>query len=155
GGVGKTAMVCRLLKSLGGGLFPDGSPGVDVAGIIYMNEVGSRPISFPNLFSDLLFLLDEDVRGQVAHLQENSQSTVSSKLTALTPLLPTKPIVVLLDNFEDRIDRETGNIKDVEMREALIYLLRSNNHSIQFIITTRIPCVDFNFIEPGRQRHIN
>ncbi len=41
------------------------------------------------------------------------------------------------------------------MREALNYLLRSNNHSIRFVITTRIPCVDFNSIDVGRRRQIN
>jgi len=155
GGSGKTAMVCRLLKSLEKGILLDNSKGIDISGIIYMSEIGSRPISFPNLFTDLSLLVEENKRQHLMQLQENTQSTVISKLNALLNLLPSKPIIVLLDNFEDKIDPELHNMKDTELREALIHLLKLTNHQIKFIITTRIPSIDFDFIEPGRQRRID
>ncbi|WP_291131768.1 TIR domain-containing protein [Flavobacterium sp. UBA7682] len=155
GGVGKTAMVCRLLKSLERGILPDDSKGIDLSGIIYMTEIGSRPISFPNLFADLSLLVEENKRESLMQLQENSQSTVISKLNTLLELIPSKPIVILLDNFEDKIDSETRNIKDTELKEAIVHLLKMTNHAIKFIITTRILPIDFNFIEPGRQRIID
>jgi tetratricopeptide (TPR) repeat protein len=155
GGVGKTAMVCRLLKSLEKGLLPDNSTGIDFSGIIYMNEVGSRPINFPNIFSDLSILVEESKRRHLMQLQENTQSTVSSKLSTLLGFLPPKPIIVLLDNFEDKLDPELRNIKDTELRDALLHLLKTANHPIKVVITTRVPPTDFDFIEPGRQRSID
>ncbi len=155
GGVGKTAMVCRLLKSLERGLLPDNSEGIDISGIIYMNEIGSRPISFPNLFTDLSLLVEENKRQRLMTLQENTQSTVISKLNTLLNFLPSKPIIVLLDNFEDKIDPELRSIKDTELRDTLIHLLKTTNHQIKFIITTQVPPIDFDFIETGRQRTID
>src|SRR3712207_7099478 len=38
GGIGKTAMVCRLLKSLEGGRLPDEGGDLSVDGIVYLSE---------------------------------------------------------------------------------------------------------------------
>ena len=154
GGVGKTAMVCRLLKSLEKEILPDNSEGIDISGIIYMNEIGSRQISFPNLFTDLSLLVEENKRQRLIQLLENAQSTLILKLNTLLNFLPSKPIIILLDNFEDKIDSEILSIKDRELRDALIHLLKTTNHQIKFIITTRVLQKDFNFIEPGRQQTI-
>src|SRR5262249_2438978 len=49
GGVGKTAMVCRLLKSLETGVLPDDLGELTVDGIVYLSPVGAHGVSFPNL----------------------------------------------------------------------------------------------------------
>jgi hypothetical protein len=66
GGVGKTAFVCRALRHLEVGELPDEGGKLDVAGIIYMNAAGSREITFNNLFSDLLLLLDPGARNSLS-----------------------------------------------------------------------------------------
>jgi len=53
GGVGKTAMVCRLLKALEAGQLPDDGGELPVDGIVYLSPAGIHPVSFPNLFTDL------------------------------------------------------------------------------------------------------
>ena len=47
GGVGKTAMVCRLLKALEGGPLPDDLGELDVDGIVYLSPSGSAPGELP------------------------------------------------------------------------------------------------------------
>ena len=51
GGVGKTAMVCRLLRSLEGGKLPDDGGELPVDGIVYLSARSGHPVNFPNLFS--------------------------------------------------------------------------------------------------------
>ena len=53
GGVGKTAMVCRLLKALEAGHLPDEDARLDVDGILYLSPKGLRQINLPHLFTDL------------------------------------------------------------------------------------------------------
>jgi hypothetical protein len=63
--------------------------------------------------------------------------------------------VVLLDNFEDIVDVETGRIMDHELDEALRALLELPPHAIKMIITTRIRPRDLALAEPGRQRPLD
>lgn len=59
-GIGKTAMVCRLLEALEGGRLPDDLGGLLVDGIVYLAPASSHPVSFSNLFTDLCRLLPQD-----------------------------------------------------------------------------------------------
>jgi nucleoside-triphosphatase THEP1 len=52
-GVGKTAMVCRLLKALERGELPDDLGEMKVDGIVYLSETGSHRVNFANVFADL------------------------------------------------------------------------------------------------------
>ncbi|MCK4766573.1 MAG: TIR domain-containing protein [Candidatus Aminicenantes bacterium] len=154
GGVGKTVMVCRVLKSLQGGKLPDDGGELKVSGIIYLSEIGNREITFSNLFSDLLRLLEPDLREQLALLHENPQATVPTKLKALIPKLPQHPIVILMDNFENAVDSETFKILNPELNEALNLLLKLHHHPIKIIITTRVLAKELAMVEPGRQMNI-
>jgi TIR domain len=60
GGTGKTAMVCRLLKSLEGGQLPDNGGPLSVDGIVYISRSGSRPVNLQNVYADLAKLLPDD-----------------------------------------------------------------------------------------------
>ncbi len=53
GGIGKTGMVCRLLKSLETGLLPDDHGKFPVSGIIYLSGITAHKIGFANIFGDL------------------------------------------------------------------------------------------------------
>ena len=56
-GVGKTVMVCRLLKALERGELPDDLGEMKVDGIVYLSETGSHRVNFANIFADLSKLL--------------------------------------------------------------------------------------------------
>ncbi|MFH1906441.1 MAG: TIR domain-containing protein [Chloroflexota bacterium] len=59
-GVGKTAMVCRLLKGLERGVLPDDLGEMKVDGIVYLSETGSHRVNFANVFADLSKLLPKE-----------------------------------------------------------------------------------------------
>ena len=56
-GVGKTAMICRLLKGVENGNLPDDLGEMKVDGIVYLSETGSHRVNFANVFADLSKLL--------------------------------------------------------------------------------------------------
>ena len=63
GGIGKTAMVCRLLKGLEAGRIPDvegDSAMITVGGIVYLSRNGVHQVEYPTLVADLLRLLPAD-----------------------------------------------------------------------------------------------
>ena len=53
GGVGKTALVCRVLRSLEAGRLPDDGGPLAVAGIVYLGRTGTQAVTFARLFEDL------------------------------------------------------------------------------------------------------
>lgn len=72
GGVGKTALVCRLLKALENGRPPDDLGDLPVRGNVYLSAVGARTVTFPNLFADLLKLLPAERRPALEALYKDA-----------------------------------------------------------------------------------
>jgi len=78
-GIGKTAMVCRILKALETGRLPDDpstSSGqalgeMRVDGIVYLSAVGTRVVNAPNLFADLCQLLPAEKSRELDTLYKN------------------------------------------------------------------------------------
>jgi len=119
GGVGKTAMVCRLLKGIETGQLPDGLGEMKAAGIVYLSESGSHRVSFANLFYGLCELLPSDTAQELDSLYKNPQVSTESKMSALLDKFSGRRVVLLLDNFEPLVDTETLAIRDLELDEAL------------------------------------
>ena len=78
GGVGKTAMVCRLLKALEAGRLPDDGGELPVDAIVYLSPAGIHPISFPNLFADLTRVLPDAEAQRLQQLYRDPQQTPAS-----------------------------------------------------------------------------
>ena len=152
GGIGKTAMVCRLLKSLEKGQLPDEGGQLSVDGIVYLSEAGSHRVNVPNLYSDLCQLLPKDVAEKLERIYRDSQASTEGKMRALLEAFPSGRYILLLDNFEDVIDPETRKISDAELDEALRALLSSPQHAVTVIITTRVAPRDLALERPERQR---
>jgi hypothetical protein len=156
GGVGKTAMVCRLLRSLEGGQLPDDGGALTVDGIVYLSAARSfqRP-NVPDLYAGLTKLLPEGAVKQLDSVYKNPQTTTHAIMEALSQAFPLGRIVILLDNFEDVLAVETGKIKDAELDEALRALLELPPHGLKIIITTRVAPSDLALVEPGLQRRLD
>ena len=154
-GIGKTAMVCRLLKALESGQLPDNLGPLSVDGIVYLSAKGSRRISTANLFADLCRLLPESKTQQLDALYKDPKISTEAKLNRLLAEFPQGRTVVLLDNLEDLIDPETHIIEDSELDEALGTLLAVPPHAVKVILTTRISPRELLLIHPGRQRQIH
>ncbi len=155
GGIGKTAMVCRLLKALERGQLPDDGDPLNVDGIVYLSAAGSRRINVPHLYADLGKLLPEEVAGRLETLYKDPQAGTEAKLQALLAEFPQGRTVLLLDNFEDVIDPETRNLHDAELDEALAALLRLPPHAVKVIITTRIAPHNLALLNPQWQARLD
>ncbi len=157
GGAGKTAMVCRLLKFVENGGLPDDFERkhgrVDVDGIVYLSEAGSRKVNFANLFEDLCKLLPAASAEKLSALYREPQTSTESKtMQLLAAFQGLKQVIVLLDNFENVVDAEKGQVKDAELDEALRAFLHAPHHPVKIIITTRVSARALDTFEPARQR---
>jgi hypothetical protein len=155
GGTGKTAMVCRLLKSLEGGQLPDDGGPLSVDGIVYISRHGSRPVNLPNVYADLAKLLPNDQAARLEGLYKAPQATTVAKMRALLEAFPSGRAVLLLDNFEDIVDPATLNMTDPELEEGLRALLQLPEHGVKVIVTTRLATRSLALVEPGRQRRLD
>ena len=151
GGVGKTAMVCRLLKALESGHLPDSEETLDVDGILYLSPKGLRQINLAHMFADLCKLLPRKQAELLEITYKNPQATVAAKMQVLLNAFPRGRTVVLLDNFEDVVDNKTGQLLDQELNDALHALLEAPQHGIKVLITTRVPPKQLQLTQPGRQ----
>jgi tetratricopeptide (TPR) repeat protein len=151
GGVGKTAMVCRLLRALEGGKLPDDGGELILDGIVYLSARSGHPVNFPNLFYDLCKLVpDETVKG-LDQLYKDPKQSAKAQMQALLAELPGGRTVVLLDNFEDVVDAESQAIKEGELDEALRAVLEAPPHGLKVILTTRVAPKALLRVQPGSQ----
>ena len=157
GGVGKTAMVCRLLKALEGGWLPDDLGALDVDGIIYLSPSGAHPVSFPNLFDDMCRLLPDEAASRLRQAYREPHQTPTELMHALLNAFPSGRVIVLLDNFEDLVDASTSDfaITDAALDEALRALLSAPPHAVKVIVTTRVAPKGLLLDHPERQRRLD
>ncbi|MBN2528054.1 MAG: tetratricopeptide repeat protein [Deltaproteobacteria bacterium] len=155
GGIGKTAMVCRLLHSLEGGKLPDDGGPLMLDGIVYLCAAHSlhRP-DFPSIYAGLAKLLPEEVSKQLDSEYRNPCKPTREKMEVLLQAFPFGRTVVLLDSFEDMLDCETGQISDTELSDAMRAFLELPPHGIKIIVTTRKPH-NLALVQPGRQRRMD
>ena len=154
GGVGKTAMVCRLLKALEAGRLPDDLGELAVDGIVYLSPLG-HPVNFPNLFGDLGRLLPEDVVDALLARYRDPQESPAALMRALLEAFPAGRTVVLFDNFEELVDAEAVGLTDAALDEALRAVLSAPVHGVKMIITTRVAPRGLLLAQPGVQRRVD
>jgi tetratricopeptide (TPR) repeat protein len=156
GGVGKSAMVCRLLRSIEHGELPDDLGSLTVDGIVYLSDARQfHRVNVPDFYAGLTKLLPDETISRLDTIYKNPQTTTRETLQALTEAFPAGRTVVLMDNFEDEIDIETGKIKHPELEEALRALLELPPHGLKVIITTRVAPTDLALVRPASQRRLN
>lgn len=153
-GVGKTAMVCRILKALEGGQLPDDRGAMTVDGIVYLSAAGARRLTLTTLFADLAKLLPPDAARPLESIGKDPLISAEARMRALLEAFPAGRTVVLLDNFEDAVDPASVEIRDRELDEALRALLLAPHHGVKVIITTRVAPRQLALVEPGRQSRL-
>jgi tetratricopeptide (TPR) repeat protein len=157
GGVGKTAMVCRLLKSVEGGQLPDDLGDLEADGIVYLSPSGAHPVNFPNLFDDLCRLLPDEAAERLRQLYKDPHQTPTALTRALLDAFPAGRVIVLLDNLEDVIDSSSADLglTDPLLGEALRALLAAPPHAVKVIVTTRVAPRALLLDHPERQRTLD
>ena len=158
GGIGKTAMVCRLLKGLEAGRIPDveGNPAaITVGGIVYLSRNGVHQVEYPTLVADLLRLLPAQEAQRLQQMYQDLQHASAETMLALLEAFPAgAPVVVLLDNLESVMDTERETLAEQALHEALSAVLTAPAHAVTVIATTRVIPAPLLKVEPGRQRQV-
>jgi tetratricopeptide (TPR) repeat protein len=154
GGVGKTAMVCRLLKMFEAGQAPDTagktSP-ITVGGIVYLSRTGVHRVEYPTLVADLARLPPDQTGQRLLRLyQEQAPAEVMAAVLEAFPA--GDPVVVLLDNLESVMDPAAETLTEPALQEALTVLLTAPAHAVRVIATTRVAPTGLLGVEPGVQR---
>jgi tetratricopeptide (TPR) repeat protein len=158
GGIGKTAMVCRLLKELEAGRIPDvegGSTPITVGGIVYLSSNGVHQVEYLTLVADLLRLVPAAEAQRLRTLQQDPHQAPAAMMLALLEAFPAgEPVVVLLDNLESVMDAERETLADQALSEALGAVLTAPAHAVTVIATTRVMPTALVKVEPSRQRQL-
>ena len=158
GGIGKTAMVCRLLKGLEAGQIPDvegDSTAITVGGIVYLSSNGMHQVEYPTLVADLLRLLPADAAQRLQRLYQDRHHTPPAMMLALLEAFPAgEPVVVLLDNLESVMNTERETLAEQALHQALSAVLTAPAHAVTVIATTRVMLTALLKIEPARQRQV-
>jgi tetratricopeptide (TPR) repeat protein len=157
-GIGKTAMVCRLLKGLEAGHVPDtagDAAPVTVGGIVYLSSNGMHQVDYPTLVAGLLRLLPADEAQRLQRLNQDTHRTPREMMLALLEAFPAvDPVVVLLDNLESVMDSERETFTERALHEALAAVLTAPVHAVTVIATTRVLPTALLKVEPARQRQL-
>ena len=158
GGIGKTAMVCRLLKGLEAGRIPDvegDAAAITVGGIVYLSRNGVHKVEYPTLVADLLRLLPaEEARAAAAPVPGPDHSPAEMMLAVLEAFPAGEPVVVLLDNLESVMDAERETLAEQALHEALSRgadRARARGHGDRHHPGDPAALVK---VEPGRQRQL-
>lgn len=156
GGIGKTAMVCRLLKGLEAGRIPDVEgelAKVTVGGIVYLSSNGTHQVNYPTLTADLLRLLPAEEAQRLQRLYQDPHHEPSDMMLALLEAFPAgDPVVVLLDNLESVMDPDRETLTEQALHDAMSAVLTAPAHAVTLIATTRVIPTDLLKVEPARQR---
>ena len=155
GGVGKTAMVCRLLKALEAGRLPDDGGELPVDAIVYLSPAGIHPVSFANLFADLTRLLPDTEAERLQQLYRDPQQPPGQLMRTVLEAFPGGCSIVLLDNLEDLIDPATLKLNDAGLDTALGELLAAPEHGVKVIATTRLVPRELLVRHPGRSKRLD
>jgi tetratricopeptide (TPR) repeat protein len=155
GGVGKTAMACRLLKALEAGHLPDDGGELEVDAIVYLSPAGIHPVSFPNLFADLTRLLPDADAQRLQELYRDPQQTPGQLMRTLLEAFPGGRSIVLLDNLEDVIDPATLAVSEAALGAGLDALLAAPEHGVKVLATTRLVPRELLLARPGRAKRLD
>jgi tetratricopeptide (TPR) repeat protein len=146
GGIGKTALVCRVLNDIGPG----------VAGIVSLSTGGLHPLRYATMVSDLLRLLPPQVAQPLHLMHQDPRRKPREVMLALLEAFPAgERVVLLLDGLESATDHETESLTEAALEEALATVLTAPVHGVKVIATSRVPPVTLSTLEPGRQRRLS
>ncbi len=130
GGVGKTALVCKVLEDL--------RASEDCQyDMIYLSTT-STGISLDRIFADFGKLLTGDAKAAINNAWRNQQMSIVQKVTELLDKLRQGHYVLLLDSLEVLQNSETYELTDPDM-QLFIEAVLEQESTLQIVITSRFP----------------
>ncbi len=131
-GIGKTAMMSRLLDDLRGN-----SQHLPVDAFVYLPADGSRPIGPTILLEDLAKIIPD--QAEEAHLVDRLNDpwlAMLDKLDVTLEQLAGTRVVVVVDNAEELLDRGR-RLRDPELEEVVKALVVRRDHRVKLVLVTR------------------
>jgi tetratricopeptide (TPR) repeat protein len=135
GGMGKTALACKVLQDLEHYSWPHTETDEPLDGIVYLST-RTGGISLERLFLDCVKLLEEEEQERLIAIWTNPQVGTREKVEHLLKALRRGRYVILLDNLEDLLD-DRGHLTDDELRLFFKQLL-TTGQGAQLVVTSRI-----------------
>ncbi len=136
GGMGKTALVCRVLDDIEREINLNVDGALPIAGITYLST-RTAGLDLERLFLDIARTMG-DVREQaLLSVWTSPKLSIEQKIDELIAALNDNFYIVMLDNMEDLQDAE-GNIGDNDVAQFLTRALPGLKQST-LIVTTRVP----------------
>mgnify|MGYP001296077480 CR=1 FL=1 len=130
GGIGKTALVCKVLN--------DYEKRNQLDGAIYLRADTTPPLNLTSLLNQIGALLPNDHPFQTT--QKDSNASVVDKTRALLDGLHGHHIVVYVDNLETLQNPTTSVLIDDDLRQFFDLILEARGGgALSFIITSRYP----------------
>jgi tetratricopeptide (TPR) repeat protein len=127
GGIGKSALVCRVLR--------------DLPRVVYPPRV-----SLPDLYTSLLQLLPEDAAARVDAVYRDPSSSARQTMETLAQAFGRTRTIVLLDHFESA---------PPDLDEALRALLELPPHGMKMILTARLVPRELLLVHPERAQRLD
>jgi tetratricopeptide (TPR) repeat protein len=134
-GIGKSALVAKVLDDLDQRRQPPSGGRVEVDGIVYVSA-RTRGISLERIFQDCVRLIGGREEKELLSVWA-SQKKPEDKITELLDALDQGSYIILLDNLEDQLTAE-GMIEDQHLWLFIDAVLR-RRHGPQLIITSQVP----------------
>jgi tetratricopeptide (TPR) repeat protein len=135
GGMGKTALACKVLRDLERHRWPYTDQEVPADGIIYLST-RTAGISLERLFLDCAKLVGGDEQERLNAVWTNPQLGLQEKIARLLEALRDGRYVILLDNLEDLLD-DQGKLTDDGLRLFFEHALIASQGT-QLIVTSRV-----------------
>jgi len=135
GGMGKTALACKVLQDLERHRWAYTNGKIPIDGIVYLST-RTAGISLERLFLDCAKLLDGEDERQLTAVWTNPQLETDEKIARLLEALRDGRCVILLDNLEDLLD-DRGQFTDDDVRLFFNQSLMVSRGA-QLMVTSRV-----------------
>jgi tetratricopeptide (TPR) repeat protein len=135
GGMGKTALVCKVLQDLERHRWPYTNEDIPVDGVAYLST-RTAGISLERLFLDCAKLLGGEQEQRLNAIWTNPQIETKDKIDHLLGALGSGRYVILLDNLEDLLD-DQGQLTDDDLRLFFNQSL-TTTQGAQLVVTSRV-----------------
>lgn len=141
GGVGKTALACRVMEDL------EKDYG-QIFGLLYLSARPGMDITLEQLFLGSGKIFGGEIEKEIEQTYLNPRLSIAQKMQMLLghyaqSVPENQRLVILFDNLEEKLDKETGQIADAELREWADTFLQGRHHA-RLLITSREPLTAAN-----------
>ena len=136
GGIGKTALVSKLLNDIQRESPEEHYTKLQIKGVAFLST-RSKGISLERIFITCAEMLGDDTEKELLGVWTDANLTTEEKTVKLLRKMAEGIYIIILDNVEDLLDSD-GHFVDDELRTAFEVSLRID-HKATIVLTSRVP----------------